>query len=167
MDRATGDYIGMIATIINGVALGEAIERNGVDVRVTSAIEINKVAETFIRKRVLRHIEKGRIVICVGGTGNPYCTTDSAAVNRALELNCRVLVKGTKVNGVYDKDPVKHTDVLRFDVLNIQDALKLGISVMDHSAIALAMDEKLALFVCHIDDIDQIMTPDIQGTWVL
>ena len=127
MDRASADYIGMIATIINGIALGEALERNHIDVRVTSAIEINKVAEPFIRKRVLRHIEKCRIVICSGGTGSPYHTTDSAAVNRALELDCSILVKGTKVDGVYDKDPLIYPDAQRFDRLDIRKAFQMGI----------------------------------------
>jgi uridylate kinase len=166
MDRATGDYIGMIATIINGVALWEALERNGVEVRVTSAIEINKVAEPFIRKRVLRHLQKNRIVICAWGTGSPYHTTDSAAVNRALELDCQLLVKGTKVDGVYDKDPVIYSDAVRFDTLPIAQALQMGIGVMDHSAIALAMDEKLPLFVCNIDDIGNLSTHEMQGTLV-
>lgn len=166
MDRATGDYIGMIATIINGIALGEALERNGIDVRVTSAIEINKVAEPFIRKRVLRHLEKQRVVICTWWTGSPYHTTDSAAVNRALELNCCMLVKGTKVDGVYDKDPLIYPDAIKFEKLSIDQALKMEIGVMDHSAIALAMDEKLPLFVCKIDDIHQLFTHDISWTLV-
>lgn len=166
MDRATGDYIGMIATVINAIALAEAIERNGTEVRVTSAIEINKVAEPFIRKRALRHLEKWRILICAGGTGSPYHTTDSAAVNKALELNCSLLIKATKVDGVYDKDPMQYPDAVKFDTLNIQQALKMWIWVMDHSAIALAMDEKLPLFVCSIQDIDQLLTNKIIGTLV-
>lgn len=166
IDRTAADYMGMLATIINGVALGNAIEKAGQSVRIMSAIEVPKVAEAFIYKRALKHLREGRIIIAVAGTGNPYFTTDSAAVLRALELHCDYMVKGTKVDGVYDKDPAKYSDAKRYDEVSIDEALAKWLRIMDQSAIALAKDEKLPLFVCRIEDIDQIGSPDIQGTYV-
>ncbi|MBX9809837.1 UMP kinase [Candidatus Gracilibacteria bacterium] len=165
-DRATGDNMGMLATIINGIAIGEAIEEAGIDVRVMSAIPTHRVAEDFIRRRALRHIEKGRVVICVGGSGNPYFTTDSAAVLRALELDCDAVVKATKVDGIYDKDPKKHTDAIRYDILPLEEALHKNLRVMDQAAIALAHDENMPIFVCRIEDIHLIGTNEIIGTYV-
>ncbi len=156
----------MLATIINGVALGNAIEKAGQAARIMSAIEVPKVAEAFIYKRALKHLREGRIIIAVAGTGNPYFTTDSAAVLRALELHCDYMVKGTKVDGVYDKDPAKYPDAKRYDSICVDEALEKGLRIMDQSAIALAKDEKLPLFVCRIEDIDQIGSPDIKGTYV-
>lgn len=166
IDRTAADYMGMLATIINGVALGNAIEKAGQSVRIMSAIEVPKVAEMFIYKRALKHLREGRIIIAVAGTGNPYFTTDSAAVLRALELHCDYMIKGTKVDGVYDKDPAKYPDAVRYDTVSIDEALVKGLRIMDQSAIALAKDEKLPLFVCRIEDIDQIGSPDIRGTYV-
>jgi uridylate kinase len=166
IDRTAADYMGMLATIINGVALGNAIEKAGQSVRIMSAIEVPKVAEAFIYKRALKHLREGRIIIAVAGTGNPYFTTDSAAVLRALELHCDYMVKGTKVDGVYDKDPAKYPDALRYDQVSIDEALAKWLRIMDQSAIALAKDEKLPLFVCRIEDIDQIGSPDIRGTYI-
>lgn len=165
-DRVTGDYMGMMGTIINGLAVGEAIEDEWVDVRVTSAIPTQRVAEDFIRRRALRHIEKGRVVICVGGTGNPYFSTDSCAVLRALELDCDVVVKATKVDGIYDKDPKKHTDAVRHDSLYLHEVIQRDIRVMDQAAIALAQDEGMPIYVCKIEDIDRICSDDIVGTFV-
>ena len=165
-DRVTGDYMGMMGTIINGLAVWEAIEDEGVDVRVTSAIPTQRVAEDFIRRRALRHIEKGRVVICVGGTGNPYFSTDSCAVLRALELGCDVVVKATKVDGIYDKDPKKHLDAIRHDSLYLHEVIQRDIRVMDQAAIALAHDEGMPIYVCKIEDIDQICGNDIIGTFV-
>lgn len=165
-DRTTGDHMGMLGTIINGLAIGEAIETEGIDVRVMSAIPTERVAEPFIRRRALRHIEKGRVVICVGGTGNPYFTTDSCAVLRGLELGCDVVVKATKVDGIYDKDPKKHTDAKRHDSLHMHEVLKNDIRVMDQASIALAHDEGIPIYVCRIEDIDMIATDDIVGTYV-
>ena len=165
-DRGVGDHMGMLGTIINWLAIGEAIEQEGIDVRVMSAIPTDRVAETFIRRRGLRHLEKGRVVICVGGTGNPYFTTDSCAVLRALELGCDVVVKATKVDGIYDKDPKKHTDAKRHDTLHMHEVLTQDIRVMDQSAIALANDEGMPIYVCRIEDIDQIATEDIVWTYV-
>ena len=165
-DRATGDNMGMLATIINGIAIGEAIEQAWVDVRVMSAIPTHRVAEDFIRRRALRHIEKERVVICVWGSGNPYFSTDSAAVLRALELECDAVVKATKVDGIYDKDPKKHKDATRYDILPLEEALHKNLRVMDQSAIALAHDENMPIFVCRIEDIHLIGTEDIIGTYV-
>ncbi len=165
-DRGVGDHMGMLGTIINGLAIGEAIEQEGMSVRVMSAIPTDRVAETFIRRRGLRHLEKGRVVICVGGTGNPYFTTDSCAVLRALELQCDIVVKATKVDGIYDKDPKKYTDAIRHDTLHMHEVLTRDIRVMDQAAIALANDEGMPIYVCRIEDIDQIGSHDIVGTFV-
>lgn len=165
-DRATGDNMGMLATIINGIAVGEAIEANGVDVRVMSAIPTHKVAEDFIQRRALRHMEKGRVVICVGGSGNPFFSTDSAAVLRALELQCDAVVKATKVDGVYDKDPKKHDDAKRYDIIPLSEAIQKNVRVMDQAAIALANDECMPIYVCKIEDVDKINTEEIVGTYV-
>lgn len=158
--------MGMLATIINGIAVGEAIEEAGVNVRVMSAIPTERVAENFIRRRALRHMEKGRVVICVGGSGNPYFSTDSAAVLRALELDCDCVVKATKVDGIYDKDPHKYDDATRYDILALDEAIKKDLRVMDQSAIALANDECMPIYVCKIEDIDNLSTDTITGTYV-
>jgi uridylate kinase len=165
-DRVTGDYMWMLGTIINGLAIGEAIEKEWIDVRVMTAIPTERVAEVFIRRRALRHIEKWRIVICVGWSGNPYFTTDSCAVLRGLELGCDVVVKATKVDGIYNKDPKKHSDATRHDTLHMHEVIVNDIRVMDQAAIALAHDEKIPIYVCRIEDIDQIGTDEIIGTYV-
>jgi uridylate kinase len=165
-DRGVGDYMGMLGTIINWLAIGEAIEQKWVDVRVMSAIPTDRVAETFIRRRWLRHLEKGRVVVCVWGTGNPYFTTDSCAVLRALELGCDVVVKATKVDGIYDKDPKKHHDAKRHDTLHMHEVIQNDLRVMDQSAIALANDEGMPIYVCRIEDIDRIWSEEIVGTFV-
>jgi uridylate kinase len=165
-DRVTWDYMGMMGTIINWLAIGEAIENAWVNVRVMSAIPTHRVAEDFIRRRALRHIEQGRVVICVWWSGNPYFTTDSCAILRALELHCDVVVKGTKVDGIYDKDPKKYTDAVRHDSLYMHEVLHKDIRVMDQSAIAMAKDEEMPIYVCCIEDIDKITTEDIVGTFV-
>ncbi len=165
-DRSTGDSMGMLGTIINGLAIGEAIEKQGIDVRVMTAVPTDKVAEPFIRRRALRHIDKGRVVVCVGGTWNPYFTTDSCAVLRGLELGCDVVVKATKVDGIYDKDPKKHHDAIRHDELHMHEVLKKNIRVMDQAAIALAHDEWIPIYVCRIEDIDTLATEDNIGTFV-
>jgi len=166
LDRTAADYMGMLATVINGIALGNAIEKAGQSVRIMSAIEIAKVAELFIYRRALKHLREKRIVVAVAGTGNPYFTTDSAAVLRALELHCDFMVKGTKVDGVYDKDPAKYPDAKRYDTISITEALQKWLRIMDQSAIALAKDEKLPIFVCRIEDIDLIGSDKIRGTYV-
>lgn len=165
-DRATGDNMGMLATMINGIAVGEAIESEWVDVRVMSAISVHKVAEDFIQRRALRHMEKWRVVICVGGSGNPFFSTDSAAVLRGLELGCDAVVKATKVDWVYDKDPNKNADAERYDILPLSEAIQKNVRVMDQAAIALAHDECMPIYVCKIEDIDRLNSEDITGTFV-
>lgn len=156
----------MLATVMNGVALGSAIESIGGFARVMSAIPMAQVAEPFIVKRGIRHLEKGRIVICVAGSGNPYFTTDSAAILRALELRCDAVVKATKVDGIYDKDPNKHSDAIRYNTVSYEEAMARNLRVMDQSAFGLARDEKLPLIVCRIDDIDKIATEELIATHV-
>ncbi len=165
-DRATGDSMWMLGTIINGLAIGEAIEDAGVEVRVMSAIPTERVAENYIRRRALRHLEKRRVVISVWGTGNPYFSTDSTAVLRALELACDSVVKATKVDGVYTKDPKKHSDAERFEILSLEEALHKNLRVMDQAAIALANDEDMPIFICRIEDIHLLWTEEIEGTFV-
>ncbi|MGZ3725316.1 MAG: UMP kinase [Pseudobdellovibrio sp.] len=145
MDRASSDYMGMLATCINSLALQDALEKVNVPTRVQSAIEMAEIAEPYIRRRAVRHLEKGRIVIFGAGTGNPYFTTDTAASLRAMEINAEVLMKATKVDGIYDKDPAKHADAKRYEKISYIDVLKQGLQVMDSTAISLCMDNKLPI----------------------
>lgn len=147
MDRATADYMGMLGTVMNALALMDAIERAGVVVRVMTAIEMRAVAEPFIRRRAMRHLEKGRVVILGGGTGNPFFSTDTAAALRAVEIGADVLIKATKVDGVYDSDPIKNKDAKKFDHLTYIDTLNLQLEVMDNTAITVCMDNKLPILV--------------------
>ncbi len=147
MDRATADYMGMLATIMNALALMDALEQSDVVTRVMSAIEMRTVAEPYIRRRALRHLEKGRVVIFGGGTGNPYFSTDTAAALRATEIDADVVIKATKVDGVYDRDPKKFPDAVRFDTLSHMDALSMRLNVMDSTAISLCMDNNLPILV--------------------
>lgn len=148
LDRATGDYMGMLATVMNAMALQDALEKQGVATRVLTALEIKGVAEPYIRRRAIRHMEQGKIVIFGAGTGNPFFTTDMAGALRALEIGCEVLLKGTSVDGVYDKDPKKFPDAKRMTHISYVDALKdENITVMDNSAVSLAMDNKLPIIV--------------------
>ena len=167
IDRWTADYMGMLATIMNGMALWDAIEKNGNEVRIMSALEIPRVAETFIRRRAIKHLDKQRVVICVAWTWNPYFTTDSAAVLRALELNCNFMVKWTKVDGVYDKDPSKFSDAKKYDTLSVNEALEKWLRILDQSAIALAKDEWLNIFVTKIDNIDNIWSKKFKWTKII
>jgi uridylate kinase len=147
MDRASVDYMGMLATVINSLAFQEALERTGMHTRVQSAIEMRQLAEPYIRRRAIRHLEKGRVVIFAGGTGNPYFSTDTAASLRAMEIGADALLKATKVDGVYDSDPEKNTDAMRFDRLSYIDVLKKNLKVMDATAISLCMDNQLPIIV--------------------
>jgi len=147
MDRASADYMGMLATVLNALAVQEALEKQGLSTRVMSAITMQEVCEPYIRRRALRHLEKGRVVICAAGTGNPYFTTDTAAALRAMELKTEAILKGTKVDGVYDKDPAKHPDAVKFDELTYMDVLERRLRVMDTTAISLAMDNNLPIVV--------------------
>ena len=147
MDRVQGDHMGMLATVINGLALQGSLEDAKVPTRLQSAIKINEVAEPFIRRRALRHLEKGRVVIFGGGTGNPYFTTDSAAVLRAIEIEADVILKGTRVDGIYNVDPEKDSEAIKFDYISFDDVLKKGLKVMDTTAFTLSQENKLPIIV--------------------
>lgn len=147
MDRVQADHMGMLATVINGLALQSAIDDAGVQTRLQSAIKINEVAEPFIRRRALRHLEKGRVVIFGGGTGNPYFTTDSAAVLRAIEIEADVILKGTRVDGIYTSDPEKDTKATKFDNISFDDVLRKGLKVMDTTAFTLSQENELPIIV--------------------
>lgn len=151
MDRSTADYMGMLATMLNGLALQDALEKIGVKTRVLTAIEIRQLAELYIRRRAVRHLEKGRVVIFVCGTGNPYFTTDTAAALRAVEINADLILKATKVDGVYTKDPVKHKDAKKFKELTYIEVLKKNLRVMDATAVSLCMENKLPIVVFDIN----------------
>lgn len=150
VDRVSADYMGMLATVINGLALQDALEKNGVFTRVQTAIQMQQMAEPFIRRRAIRHMEKGRVVIFVGGTGNPYFTTDTTAALRAIEIGAEVILKATKVDGVYSSDPVKNKRARKYDSLRYIDVLKKGLKVMDATAISLCMDNKLPIIVLNL-----------------
>lgn len=168
--RTSGDYMGMLSTIINGLALQNAIERLGVETRLQTAIEMPQVAEPYIQRRALRHLEKGRVVIFAGGTGNPYFSTDTAAALRASEIGADVLLKATKVDGVYSADPKKNPQATRFTVLSHQDALQRRLQVMDSSAFALCMDNRIPIIVFNFFDesaLDQIVRGVRVGTLVI
>jgi uridylate kinase len=152
MDRATADYMGMLATVMNALALMDALESVGVMTRVQSAIEMRSVAEPYIRRRAIRHLEKGRVVIFGGGTGNPYFSTDTAAALRAMEIDADVLIKATKVDGVYDSDPEKNPDAVKFDNLTYIDTINRRLEVMDTTAITLCMENKLPILVLNLWD---------------
>lgn len=152
MDRATADYMGMTATIMNALALQDALQRAGVTTRVQTALEISAVAEPYIRLRAIRHLEKGRVVIFGGGTGNPFFTTDTAGALRAMEIGADALIKATKVDGVYDSDPAKNPDAIKFDMLTYDDALGKRLKVMDSTAVALAMENDLPIVVLNMWD---------------
>ncbi len=147
MDRVSADHMGMLATVINALAFQDALERAGVFTRVLSAIEMREVAEPFIRRRAIRHMEKGRVVIFGGGTGNPYFSTDTAAALRAMEVKAEIILKGTKVDGIYDTDPVKNPKAKKFDCLTYLEVLQKGLKVMDTTAISLCMDNRLPIIV--------------------
>jgi uridylate kinase len=150
MDRVSGDHMGMLATLINSLALQDQLEQRGVQTRVLSAIEIRQVAEPFIRRRAIRHLEKGRVIILAAGTGNPYFTTDSAAALRAMEVKAEVLLKATKVDGVYSADPVSNPDATKFPRITYREVLERNLKVMDATAISLCMDNKLPIVVFNI-----------------
>jgi uridylate kinase len=150
MDRAQADYMGMIATVINALALQDALEDEGVVTRVLTAVEMRSVAEPFIRRRALRHLEKGRVVVFAGGTGNPYFTTDTAAALRAMEIKAEVILKATKVDGIYSADPVTNPGATKFDALSYMEVLDRGLRVMDATAISLCMDNRMRIIVFNL-----------------
>jgi len=150
MDRATADYMGMLATVINALALQDALEHHGILTRVVTAIEMREVAEPFIRRRAIRHLEKGRVVVFAAGTGNPYFTTDTAAALRAMEVKAEVILKATKVDGIYSADPLIHPDATKYDRLSYLQVLERGLKVMDATAISLCMDNSLPIVVFNL-----------------
>ena len=152
MDRATADYMGMLATVMNAMALMDALERAGITTRVQTALEMRTIAEPYIRRRAIRHLEKGRIVILGAGTGNPYFSTDTAAALRAMEIGAEVLIKATKVDGVYDADPKENPDAVKFDRLTYIDVLNRRLKVMDSTAISLCMDNEMPILVLNLWD---------------
>jgi uridylate kinase len=152
MDRAQGDNMGMLATVINAIALQDCFERNGMDCRVMSAIEMREVAEPYIRRRAIRHLEKGRVVIFAAGTGNPYFTTDTAAALRACEIDAQVLMKATTVSGIFDADPVTNPEAMKFDTITYAEVLSRGLKVMDATATALCQDNKMPIMVFSMEE---------------
>jgi uridylate kinase len=169
MDRVQADHMGMLATIINSLALQDVLEKRGISTRVMTAIEMPKVAEPFIRRRAIRHLEKSRVVIFAGGTGNPYFTTDTAAVLRAVEIEADVIIKGTRVDGVYDHDPEKVKDAFKFDNISYMEIVKRGLKVMDTTAITLSMDNKLPIIVFNFnkeDNLKRLVVGESVGTKV-
>ena len=169
MDRSTGDYMGMLATVINALALQDALEHNGVPTRVLTAIEMRAVAEPFIRRRAVRHLEKGRVVVFAAGTGNPYFTTDTAAALRAMEMKAEVILKATKVDGIYTADPVKHPEATRYERISYLQVLQERLQVMDATAISLCMDNKLPILVFNLKtpgNIKRVVMGEAVGTIV-
>lgn len=169
MDRVTGDTMGMLATVINSLALQDALERLGVDTRVQSAVHMQQVAEPFIRRRAIRHLEKGRVVILAAGTGNPYFTTDTAAVLRAVEVHAEAVLKATNVDGIYDSDPRKNKDAVKFDRIDYMDAIRRGLRIMDLTAFTLCQENDLPVVVFDITrkgNIRDVMLRDDIGTYV-
>jgi uridylate kinase len=150
MDRSTADYMGMLATVMNALGLQDALEHYGITTRVLTAIEMRAVAEPFIRRRAIRHLEKGRVVVFAGGTGNPYFTTDTAAALRAMEIKAEVILKATKVDGIYTADPMKHPEATRFEEITYLQVLDQGLQVMDATAISLCMDNRLPIIVFNL-----------------
>ena len=157
MDRVQSDHMGMLATVINGLALQNALEDAGIPTRLQSAVQINEVAEPFIRRRAMRHLEKGRVVIFGGGTGNPYFTTDSAAVLRAIEIEADVILKGTRVDGIYTSDPEKNSDAVKFDTISFDDVLRKGLKVMDTTAFTLSQENELPIIVFDMNTMGNLL----------
>jgi uridylate kinase len=169
MDRSTADYMGMLATVINALALQDALEQHGVPTRVLTAIEMRAVAEPFIRRRAIRHLEKGRAVVFAAGTGNPYFTTDTAAALRAMEIKADVILKATKVDGIYTADPVKHADAVRYERISYIQVLQERLQVMDATAISLCMDNRLPIVVFNLNEpgnIRRVVMGETVGTTV-
>ena len=169
MERSTADYMGMLATVINALALQDSLERIGVPSRVQTAIEMAQIAEPYIRRRAMRHLEKGRVVIFAAGTGNPYFTTDTTAALRAVEVGAQVILKATKVDGVYSADPKKHADATRFEQVDYLQVLQLGLEVMDSTALTLCMDNDLPIIVFDMNvpgNIRRVVMGETIGTYV-
>lgn len=169
IDRATGDYMGMLATVINSLAIQDALEKLSIPTRVMTAIEMRAVAEPYIRRKAIRHLEKGRIIILSAGTGNPFFTTDTAASLRAIEIGAQVLMKATKVDGVYDRDPMKEKDAVKLNTISYLDVIRRQLRVMDLTAISLCMDNNLPIYVFNLfkeNSIKRIITGEMTGTLI-
>jgi len=169
MDRASADYMGMLATVLNCIALQDALERQNVHTRVQSAIEMRAIAEPYIRRKAVRHLEKGRVVIFGAGVGSPYFTTDTTAALRAMEMNCQVLLKATKVDGIYTDDPKKNAKATMFDEITYMDVLQKGLKVMDSTAISLCMDNRLPIIVFNLGEknsLTKVVSGERMGTMV-
>ncbi|SFS46648.1 UMP kinase [Lutibacter maritimus] len=169
MDRVQGDYMGMLATVINGLALQSALEDEGIFTRLLTAIKMEQVAEPFIKRRAVRHLEKGRVVIFGGGTGNPYFTTDTAAVLRAIEIGADVILKGTRVDGIYNSDPEKNSDAIKFDSITYKDVMNKGLKVMDMTAFALSQENNLPIVVFDMNkkgNLEKVVSGENIGTIV-
>lgn len=165
--RATWDSMGMIGTVMNGLAIADFLKQKWIDTRVLSAIEIERVCEFFARDRALHHLKSWRIVVCVAGTWNPYFSTDTGAVQRALEMECDMVIKATKVDGIYDSDPMTNSDAKRYDTIAHQDVIEDNLRIMDLTAVAMAKDNNLPMFVCKMEDIDKLWDKDLGfGTMV-
>ncbi|MGL1934702.1 MAG: UMP kinase [Fibrobacterales bacterium] len=168
IERTAGDHMGMLATVINCIAMQDALEKEGAETRIMSAVEVKSVAEPFIRRRAVRHIEKGRIVLFAGGTGNPYFTTDSAATLRAIEIHADVIIKATKVDGIYNDDPAKNPDAKKYDVLNYTEVINQQLAVMDTSAVALCRENSMPILVLKMGDgnLEKLLLGEKLGTIV-
>lgn len=168
MERSSADYMGMLATVLNALAVQDMLEKLGYPTRVMSAINMKEICEPFIRRRALRHLERGRVVICAGGTGNPYFTTDTTAALRGMELKCDVIIKATKVDGIYDKDPQKNADAVKFDHISYDETLERRLGVMDATAFALVRDNNVPIVVCRMlgGDICKVVQGEAVGTIV-
>ncbi|GJL78723.1 MAG: uridylate kinase [Nitrospinaceae bacterium] len=169
MERATADYMGMLATVINSLALQHALEAQGIDTRVQTAIEIHQLAEPYVRRRAIRHLEKGRVIIFAGGTGNPYFTTDTAASLRAMEIGAEVIFKATKVDGVYSSDPMKDENAVKFNEVSYLEVLQKGLKVMDSTSVSLCMDNKLPMVIFNVrqkSSIKRVLLGEKIGTTV-
>ena len=169
LERSSADYMGMLATVLNALAVQDRLEKQGFPTRVLSAIDMQQVCEPFIRRRALRHLEKGRVVICAAGTGNPYFTTDTTAALRGMELKCDAIIKATKVDGIYDKDPAKHSDAVKFDSISYDETLSRHLGVMDAAAFALCRDQKLPIKIFSIlkhGALKRVLLGEDEGTLV-
>jgi len=169
MDRVSADYLGMLATIINSITLQDALEKNNCETRTLSALSISQLAEPYIRRRAIRHLEKNRVIILAGGSGNPYFSTDTAAVLRAIEIESEVIIKGTKVDGVYDKDPIKNDDAIKFNSISYKKVFDKDLKVMDMTAITMAKENNLPIIVYdvnHDDGLKKILSGEKIGTYV-
>jgi uridylate kinase len=169
MERATADYMGMLATVINSLALQHALEAQGIDTRVQTAIEIHQLAEPYVRRRAIRHLEKGRVIIFAGGTGNPYFTTDTAASLRAMEIGAEVIFKATKVDGIYSEDPMKNENATKYSKVSYLEVLQKGLKVMDSTSVSLCMDNKLPMVVFNVrqkNSIKRVLLGEEIGTTV-